>query len=689
MDFIIQASYGSLAAVYAVLLLLTFYRVSGELLWHFRALCLASILWAFSLSYAASTSSWLFADSWPLETVRNLVLTLLFFRLWVNPVVWPRVLLYVMLTGLLLLDLIPELRQWLILSGSADLRLSGHLVITITLLIVLEQVYAGVDNERRWAVKHFFLGLLAILFFDLVLYAEAVLYQHLNDALIAARGLANLLIIPLFILAGLRNPHWDAKLVVSHQAAFRTASLLLVGGYLLVVAIAGFYVRDFGGRWGDLLLLLLLFTASIGLFLIVTSGQLRSALSVVIAKHFFRLKYDYRDQWIKVTRALGGGGVDASLQDRCLKVMCDALDSRGALLWKSDGENAYVACGFWNMLRSRYENEALPRSVIGFLAQYGWVIDLEEYRSYPERYPEDLDLGYMVDDEDLWLIVPLLSESDLYGVVVLAAPRSFREIGWEDHDFIKLVAQQVSSYLSLADAHNALSEAKQFEAFNRVSAFVVHDLKNISAQLTLLHDNMKIHRNNPDFIDDCIDTISHATGKMDRMLDHLNGDSISERNLVNVALSEQVAAISGRFKGTCREIYLNVLESDLNVTLDEQRFSSAVENLIKNAVESAGTEGHVRVSVGVRENEGQAYVCVEDDGPGMTEEFVDNSLFHPFKTTKGNAGMGIGLFDAKEFMKSIGGDVVVDNRDSGWTRFTLLFPISSCFNQKASARGSV
>ncbi|WP_426416964.1 XrtA/PEP-CTERM system histidine kinase PrsK [Aestuariirhabdus sp. LZHN29] len=691
MDFIIQVSYGSLAAVYSVLLLLTFYRVSGELVWHFRGLCLASILWVTVVCYAAISPDWLFSDTWFFESTRNLLLGLLLLRLWQLRVSWPRWVILAVLVSLMFIDLVGPARIAVQQFTGTDPRLPGHLVVTILLLSMLEQVYAGVDNERRWAVKYFFLGLLALLLFDLFLYAEAVLYQHLNDALLAARGIANLLVVPLFLLAGVRNPHWDAKLVVSHQAAFRTVSLLLVGGYLLAVAIAGFYVRDFGGRWGDLLLLLVVFFAAMILFMLMSSGQVRSALSVLIAKNFFRLKYDYREQWIRATRALDKETDGDNLQDRCLKVLCDPMDSRGALIWRRSDhrsdKKAFVACGFWNMLRSRYEAESLTPSAITFMEKEGWVIDLEEYRSFPDRYPASLDLGFLAEDQDLWLVIPLIREVEIFAVVVLATPRSMRDIGWEDHDFIKLLAQQVASYLSLADAHNELAKAKQFEAFNRVSAFVVHDLKNINAQLRLLVSNMALHRTNPEFIDDCVETINHSVSKMDRMLSHLNGDKAGERAVGTLSFGSQVRAIAHRFSSACKVFDVSGDSTLPELLLDEQRFSSAVENIVKNAVESAGGAGEVKVEFGLDTSSLRPFVTVSDNGPGLSEEFIEKSLFQPFQTTKGNAGMGIGLFDAREYMKSIGGDIVLKNRDEGWTRFTLRFPPLDAIENHAIAGG--
>ncbi len=130
--------------------------------------------------------------------------------------------------------------------------------------------------------------------------------------------------------------------------------------------------------------------------------------------------------------------------------------------------------------------------------------------------PEDINEMNMA-----WLVVPVKHHSKLIGFILLYRSQSARQINWEDRDLLKTAAQQAASYLALMNASEALARANQFEAFNRLSAFVVHDLKNLLAQLELLVKNAERHRKNPMFMDDAINTVDNAAKKMGRLLAQL------------------------------------------------------------------------------------------------------------------------------------------------------------------------
>jgi putative PEP-CTERM system histidine kinase len=255
----------------------------------------------------------------------------------------------------------------------------------------------------------------------------------------------------------------------------------------------------------------------------------------------------------------------------------------------------------------------------------------------------------------------------------LKKPQSPRQINWEDRDLLKTAAQQAASYLALMNASEALARANQFEAFNRLSAFVVHDLKNLLAQLELLVKNAERHKNNPMFMDDAINTVDNAAKKMSRLLAQLRkgrfeksvGKVFSVREVLQQAVNEHVSFNP-----------LPVLESnieDMHIIADQDRFIAVIGHMIKNAQEAVVEDGNVTIRLKKREK--MVEIQIEDNGIGMDADFIRNRLFQPFETTKGNAGMGVGVYESREFIRSLGGEIEVSSAVNKGTIFTVRIPV--------------
>jgi putative PEP-CTERM system histidine kinase len=231
----------------------------------------------------------------------------------------------------------------------------------------------------------------------------------------------------------------------------------------------------------------------------------------------------------------------------------------------------------------------------------------------------------------------------------------------------------VASFVALLDATDALMDARQFEAFNRLSAYVVHDLKNITAQLSLIVSNAARHRSNPAFVEDAIGTVENASAKMNRMLAQLRKGSSPVREITRFdlhrALQEAIA-----IRSACLPVpVLSKGNPDIVLRASRDRFTAVLEHLIQNAQEATAADGLVELRSFL---DGRfAVVEIADNGCGMSERFIRERLFRPFNTTKGNAGMGIGVYESREFVLSLGGEVDVFSEPGIGTTFYLRVPI--------------
>jgi putative PEP-CTERM system histidine kinase len=312
---------------------------------------------------------------------------------------------------------------------------------------------------------------------------------------------------------------------------------------------------------------------------------------------------------------------------------------------------------------------------VRFLAERGYVINLLEMRTQPEEY-DGLEMpGWMETVEHGWLVVPLPGPNVLLGFVVLARPMLVREVNWEDRDLLKTAARQVAGHLAVIMTSDALAQAKQFEVFNRLSAYMVHDLKNIAAGLEMVARNAERHGGNPAFLQDAFDSVATASTDIRRLLDQLRSKHHLSGKRVLVDLPELLRRVVERRSGAEPQPVLDCADAACRVTADRQRLENALVHLVENAQQATTAAGRVRVVLRA-EDDAACRVEIIDDGHGMSADFVRDRLFKPFDTTKGNAGMGIGMYESREFIREAGGDIHVRSEPGAGTTVTLHFPVT-------------
>lgn len=545
------------------------------------------------------------------------------------------------------------------------------LLMVVFALFLLEQLLRNVAADSRWNVKPLGLGLGGMLLFDLYLHSDAVLFGRIDPDAVVVRGFAQAFVIPLIALSAARSRDWTRKVRLSRKVVMHTTGLLAVGAYLLFMAAVGYYVRYFGGEWGRAFQLTLVFAALLGLGVLGFSGSMRAKLRVLVGKHFFRYRYDYREEWLKVTQALSAQHSPQAMGEQSIRCLADLVESPGGCLWLRDAANqGYRQFARWNMP----ESDALEEgngSLSRFLASSGWVVNLEEFRSAPGRYAS-LDLPKWLSElENAWLVVPLVVGLELTGFVVLARSRTQMDVNWEVNDLLRTAGNQAAGFLAQMLATEALLEARKFEAFNRMSAFVVHDLKNIVSQLSLMLKNAERHKDNPEFQQDMLMTVEHAVERMRRLMLQLREGAAPASAVCGVELLGLFERIRDAKRKTGRGVDLEVVEV-VAVRGDPERLERVFGHLVQNSLDATGHDGRVWVKLG--REAGQARIEVGDTGHGMSPEFVRERLFKPFQTTK-QAGMGIGAYESFQYVRELGGEVTVDSELNVGTKIVVLLPL--------------
>jgi putative PEP-CTERM system histidine kinase len=353
-----------------------------------------------------------------------------------------------------------------------------------------------------------------------------------------------------------------------------------------------------------------------------------------------------------------------------IKGLADMLESPAGSLWLRDATGRqFVQAARWNMSAATVAEPA-DGELIRFLTESGWVVNLEEFRSSPERYGKLRLPHWLSEWPNAWLVIPLASTSELLGFVLLATARARIDVNWEVNDLLKTAARQAATFLGQMQATEALLEARKFDAFNRMSAFVVHDLKNIVAQLSLMLKNAERHRDNPEFQKDMRMTVEHSVDRMKQLMMQLREGTTPVDAPSGIDLAAVVDRIQRAKANQQPGVELRV-ESNVVAQGHVDRLERVIGHLVQNAIDATGDDG--RVWVRLAKLNGLAMIEVGDTGRGMTPEFVRDRLFKPFQTTKAT-GMGIGAYESFQYVQELGGRVEVDSTPEAGTQVRLLLP---------------
>ena len=557
-------------------------------------------------------------------------------------------------------------------SGQA--RLLAMLGVPLLGLLGLEQVFRNADARQRRVLAPLALGVGTIFVIDFFVYSQAVLLSGIDSQLWLLRGALNVLAVPLIVVAVKRQPDWERELFVSRQVVFYTATLVGAGLYLLAMAGGAFIIRAVGGVWGPALQLLFLFAAALVLVYLLFSASLRRRLKVFLAKHFYRNRYDYRVEWLRFINTLAAAHPTHSLPDRCVQALAEIIGSEEGELWLARQPGVtFEPYGVWG---SQIPSDAISADDVlaKFLARTRWIIDSRECELEPEAYGNEFGPGARPLPEAS-IFVPLMQENALIGIVRLARPAALGSLTFEDHDLLKTTGQQLAIFLAQEAAQTRLTETRQLEAFGKLTAFLMHDLKNLIAQQELVIGNARRFKHRPEFIDDAIQTIQSGVQRMRTLLERLEGVERLETKTARVELRKLLMGVrSGCADRKPIPDTVLVEDRDLWVRMDQEKLSMALTHAVRNSQDATPADGRIELRVST---EGElALIEVVDTGAGMDKVFIRDRLFKPFESTKGAKGMGIGAYQIRETLRAAGGDVEVSSEVGEGTTLRLKLPLA-------------
>ncbi len=505
-------------------------------------------------------------------------------------------------------------------------------------------------------------------------FGVAALASQAPVSILLIRAVAAVMAALIMVFAARRRPQWSLDIFVSPQArGYMPRLLAMLGVLLILIALMPLY-RSMSVSGAQPLAGILIATTGAPIALLLFSENLSARLRVFVSKHFLPFRFDYREEWLRLIDTLASPEQQMPLPQRAIKAVAQIVGAPAGLLWlRSADDDPYRCAANWNT-RVWLDAQVLRSDpALVFMCERQWILDTAELDRDPELYEGLRRPAWMEQLPAGLLVVPLISNEELLGFIVLFQASSAFRLTFEEIDLLRTSGRQVAAHLAQYQADQKLAEAQQFEAFNRLTAFVMHDLKNLIAQQSLMVKNAAKHKGNPAFFEDAMATIENSVARMNNLLHQLqSGDSPGppERVGLSDALKDAIEKTAARKPEPGFE---NKGET-LCANIDRERFTAVIAHLIRNAQEATSPDGSVVIRL--QERQGHAEISIQDDGCGMQADFIRDRLFRPFDSTKGSQGMGIGAYQARTFVTESGGSLDVESEPDHGTQVLIRLPVA-------------
>ena len=552
------------------------------------------------------------------------------------------------------------------------------IVCSILILMTLERTLRRSTGHKRWQIKFMILGIGSIFGIHIFTDSQVILFRVLNTSLDIV-NIGALLVGTILVNRSLfRGSALSVGLHLSHQFLYSSFTVLAVGVYFIVVGLVAWFSLRFGGVYNIQLAIFLVFVAVVGLATFLLSDRLRLARKRLISRHLKRPMYNYQNIWEDFTARTATITGTENLCNAVVKMVSETLEILSVSIWLVDEKREQLTFGGSTVFTPE---QAMQLKFYGYqgadliraMSDQAMPVDLE---GKSDNWVEDLRLSYVGETKEARIryCVPLRAAEQLVGIITLSEKIFYEPLTFEDSDLLKTIADQAAASLLSIRLSEYLRQVKELEAFQTMSAFFMHDLKNLASKLSLVTQNLPVHLDNPEFRNDALKTISQSVAKINTMSGRLS--LLSQK----LELNPQATDLNELVKSTLEDMHSYIkgtVSLDLSdlppASIDREQIHKVIENFVMNASDAlAGPDGTIAITT--RESDPFIELSFSDNGCGMSREFVEKHLFRPFQTTK-KQGMGIGLYHCKTIVEAHGGRIEVDSEEGKGTTFRVLLPV--------------
>jgi putative PEP-CTERM system histidine kinase len=548
---------------------------------------------------------------------------------------------------------------------------------SILILVNLESTLRASSGAIRWQIKFMVLGIAAIFAIRIFLCSQSLLFYSVNLSMEALNAAVIIVANFLIVLSLLRSRILKVDVYLSETLLHKSLTVLIAGAYLFSVGILAKVVSYFNGSHPFFLEALFVFFAFLGLTIILLSNQLRQQVKRFVYLHLRRPKHDYRSIWTSFTEKTASLFGFKEICAAITRIVADTFGVSSATIWLVDEAEEHLLLG-GSTVFSEAQAQTLKiageksESIIRGLKNESNPVDLEQSElNWVKEFKQSK--ADVIREAQVRYCVPLSAGQRLLGVITINDRVTKESFSTEDLDLLKTIADQAAASILNLKVSERIKQAKEMEAIQTMSSFFVHDLKNLASKLSMTMQNLPIHFDNQEFRNDAVRTIGDTVKRINEMCNHLT--ILRQRIELNPAeanLNELIVSTLASLNGW-RASFRKNLNPLPRLLVDAGQIQKVVTNLILNANEAVGDDGEIRVTTEQRDR--WAVFSVSDSGCGMSKEFIEKSLFHPFKTTK-KQGMGIGLFHSKMIVEAHQGRIEVESEEGRGSTFRVFLPIN-------------
>jgi putative PEP-CTERM system histidine kinase len=532
-------------------------------------------------------------------------------------------------------------------------------------ILMVENLFRNSPEGRAWHVAPFCIGMGALFAYELFAFAEAVVLGNLDQGLLAGRGVVLALIAPMLLLTMARNPDWRINVHVSRQMVLHTATLVAAGVFLIAAAGVAVVVGRLPGMWADISEVAFFCGSVIVLLTALSSRSLQSRLKRVVYENFFSTRYDYRTEWMRCIGTLSSSASGEPLSLRVIRALADVADSPSGALWLRRADGGY---GVEQVLNMRLDMTARESAGGAFVAGF---FGGEKVQVFPATFDETSGSISWTNQGSVWLAVPLMKVDQLIGFVALGPPRAPTTLNWESYQLLHAIGQQSASYLAEEEATRQLLESRSVIEYSRKFAFVGHDIKNVTGQISLIVANIEKFGDRAEFRADLVRGMESAMRKLRGLLDKMRPDSPECEVLVLVDPAEIILEVARELGGEGNLVRPQIECDNVRVRIARSDMKAILTHLVTNAIEASSAGDSIGIAI--RKTEDRIVIEIADSGCGMSAEFVRDRLFSPRDSTK-TTGHGMGAYQARELIRAAFGDIAVMSAAGRGTTIRIWLP---------------
>ena len=567
--------------------------------------------------------------------------------------------------------------RYLVLGPWGRLFVGVVLVGLIAPLVNLEATLRASTGIGRWHIKFMVLGVGLLLGFEIYFLSYQLLFSAIDSWVAGPQAVVVIIATGLMAVSLVRSRHGTVELSVSQTALFGSVVLVFIGGYLIAIGGLAQVWSLVGGSATDLWQGVLLLVALAGLASLILSSRLKAQVKQVLSRHFYPHRYDYRQEWLQLTERMSHQlGLEASLRV-VVERLSEAFDAPRVSAWLFDETARHLQLTATVQLSPSDETAWRTQPIA--VSTLAGAISAWEGPRVVEPLPPDLasqtssDLHALVQRTKAHLVAPLVTGGRALGLLAIGAPVTERGYGQEELLLAGAMAQQSAAYVLTARLSQELMRTREVELSQLFSTFFIHDLKNLGTPLSLVVQNLPLCYDNPRFRNDAQRVISETIEKIKELTNKVTTLSQQYELALEPADLNQVAEESlEALNGSVTFPVTRELEPLPPIMLDRRHMRSVLTNLLLNAQEATGHSGSA-VRLRTQHRDGWAVLSVIDHGCGITQDFIDQHLFQPFRSTK-PGGLGIGLYQCRKIMEAHGGRIEVESRVGKGTTITVLLP---------------